>query len=62
MVGPATSCLGDARWVRVGVVAYGVDLDQQDDTEAGGIYSDDAHREGTVDVEKPALGPRVHRG
>jgi hypothetical protein len=57
-----TSCVGDARWVRAGVIAFGVDLDQQDDAEAGGIYSDDAHRNGTFDLEKPALGPRVRRG
>lgn len=56
-----TSCLGGARWVRVGVVAYGVDLDQEDDAQARGIYSDDAHRDGTFDVEKPALGPRASR-
>lgn len=54
-----TSCLGDARWVRVGVVAYGVDLDQEDEVQAGGVYSDDAHRDGAYDGEKPALGPKV---
>lgn len=57
-----TTCLGDPRWVRAGVVAFGADLDQEDDAQAGGIYSDDAHRDGTVDVEKPALGPKVRRG
>ncbi len=57
-----TSCLGDPRWVRVGVVAFGVDLDQGDDAQARGVYSDDAHRDGTFDVENPALGPKVRRG
>ncbi|NYE38615.1 hypothetical protein F4692_003765 [Nocardioides cavernae] len=57
-----TSCLGDARWVRVGVVAYGIDLDQEDDAGVSGVYSDDAHRDGSFDVEKAALGPRVRRG
>jgi hypothetical protein len=57
-----TSCLGDARWVRVGVVAYGLDLDQVNDAEVGGVHSDDAHRDGTFDVKKPALGPMVRRG
>lgn len=56
-----TSCLGDARWVRVGAVAFGADL-AQEDAEVVRTYSDDAHRDGTVDVEKPALGPRVRRG
>lgn len=57
-----TSCLSDALWVRVGVVAYGIELDQENDAEVGGVYSDDAHRDGTFNVEKPALGPRVRRG
>jgi hypothetical protein len=57
-----TACLGDARWVRVGVVAYGVDLDQEDGARVSGVYSDDAHRDGTFDVDKPAVGPKVRRG
>lgn len=57
-----TSCLSDPRWVRVGVAAFGTDLDQVSGSEVGGIYSDDAHRDGTFNAEKPALGPRVHRG
>jgi hypothetical protein len=57
-----TACLGDARWVRVGVVAYGVDLDQEDGARVSGAYSDDAHRDGTFDVDKPALGPKARRG
>lgn len=56
-----TSCLRDPRWVRVGVVAFGGDLDQENDSNTDGIYSDDAHRDGTFDADKPALGPRVRR-
>lgn len=57
-----TSCLGDARWVRAGVVAFGADLDEGGDAEVGGVYADDANRDGIFDDERPALGPKVRRG
>jgi hypothetical protein len=60
-----TSCLGDPRWVRVGLGAEGLDLDQED-PEVPGVYSDDANRFGDFadlnDFADLGDGPKVRRG
>ena len=55
-----TSCLGDPRWVQVGVGAVALDaVDGQPDE--GAAYADDAIRVGEI-RDRIALGPKVHRG
>jgi hypothetical protein len=58
-----TACLGAPRWVRVGVMAGGIE-----DTSSPGhpydfeMYSDDANSDVLVTQEWPVLGPKVRRG
>lgn len=57
-----TSCLGDPRWVRVGVgVAVLTTATNAEGAEEVAVLADDAHRAGDV-RDRIALGPQVRRG
>lgn len=55
-----TSCLGEPRWVQVGVLALGVDRDPDAPARVAS-FVDDGHRE-TARENRLGWGPRVRRG
>ncbi len=58
-----SSCLDEARWVRLGVGAIGFDLPEEEAEvpDAFVIFADDGHR-GTIRDTSIGKGPKVHRG
>ncbi|MBL0747142.1 hypothetical protein [Nocardioides baculatus] len=57
-----TTCLGDPRWVRLGVGATGVSWPPEGQDQMNfDLFADIAGRP-TFANEPPVLGPRVHRG
>ena len=57
-----TACLGDPRWVQVGVGVASVErVTGADGSEEFVTHADDAHRTGDV-RDRIALGPKVRRG
>lgn len=59
-----TSCVGDPRWVQVGVGIVRVS-EPTTHPEAPGalvVFADDGHRDGDIRENDVAKGPRVHRG
>ncbi len=57
-----TSCLGDPRWVQVGVGVASVETGTTaEGAEEAVVFADDAHRAGEI-RDRIALGPKVRRG
>lgn len=48
-------CLGNPNWVRAGYGYFRI-------TPKWDLFADEAYRNGAIGEEKPAFGPRVHRG
>ena len=58
-----TACLGAPRWVRVGLMAGGIeDTRTEEHPYDFEMYSDDANSDVLVTQEWPVLGPKVRRG